>query len=89
METKTRQTKGGWLTKADYRAMEKILLRSLSNTQKKTLQKLNPFRSERNALIRCLAQRGVPQVLLSKVSRLSWIQIFRIVHKLKGGDHDH
>jgi hypothetical protein len=66
--------------------MEKILLRSLSNTQKKTLEKLNPYRIERNALIRRLAQRGVPLVLLARVSGISWPQIFRIVRRVKGGD---
>jgi len=46
------------LTRGNYRIIEKIFLKSLSNSKKKTLQKLNPFRSERDALIRCLARRG-------------------------------
>lgn len=75
------------LIKEDYQVKEKIFLRYLSNAQRKTLQKFNPFRTERNALIRCLARRGVTQVLLSKVSGLSPVQIFRIVHNTKkGGD---
>lgn len=69
------------LTKEDHRVMEKTLLRSLLNNERKTVQKLNPFRFERNRLIRRLAQRGVSQLLLSRISGLSETQIFRIAHK--------
>lgn len=78
----------GQLTKDECLKKEKIFLKSLSNTKKKILQKLNPFRRERNALIQDLARRGVPQILLSRVSGLSPMQIFRIVHNTKKGGDD-
>jgi hypothetical protein len=67
------------LTKGDYLEMEKIFLKSLSPTKKRTLRKLNPYRKERNLLIRKLAGRGVPTSLLAKVSGISPIQIYRIL----------
>jgi len=69
----------GGLRKDDYLAMEKIFLNSLSLKQRNTLRKLNPYRAERNSLIRKLILRGVPVSLLARAAGMSWIQIYRIV----------
>jgi len=68
-----------FLTREDYKIMEGIFLKSLSAREKKTLQKLNPFRRERNDLIRQFSGRGVRQSLLAHVSGISTAQIGRIV----------
>lgn len=73
------------LTKNEILKRERIFLRSLSPSIRKTIYKLNPFRKERNREIRALFDRGVSKCLLSRASGLSWIQIFRIVNK-KGGE---
>jgi hypothetical protein len=69
------------MLKRDYLEMEKIFLNSLSVEQRKGMRKLNPYRTERNSLICKLGKKGVPISLLARTSGLSWIQIFRIVHK--------
>jgi hypothetical protein len=76
------------LTRDDYSKMKEIFLKSLSPSKRKRLQKLNPYRRDRNELIRALWGRGVPQCLLSRVSGLSPVQIFRIVHNTKKGGDD-
>jgi hypothetical protein len=68
-----------FLTREDYKIMEGIFLKSLSAREKKTLQKLNPFRRDRNDLIRQFSRRGVRQSLLAHVSGISTAQIGRIV----------
>ena len=73
----------GQLTKKECLEKELIFKKSLSPTKKRILRKLWPFRRDRNRLICALARRGVSQWLLSRVSGLGPLQIFRIIRQGK------
>jgi hypothetical protein len=57
---------------------KEILLESLTEEQKKTIQRNNPFVVERNILIRQLYNRGVAIPLLVEISGISRSAIHRI-----------
>ena len=54
-----------------HKRAEKILLRFLTFRQRDMIRIENPFRSERNKLIRLLRKKGVSRVLLERISGLS------------------
>jgi hypothetical protein len=72
----------GQLTKAELEKRERLFSRSLSSSIRKKIFKLNPYVTERNRAIRDLAAKGVSFPLIARGSRLSIVQISRIV---KGG----
>ena len=69
------------LRRGDYLKMEELFVESLSKKERKVLQKLWPFKIERNELIRDFSRRGVPGCLLQRVCGLSWVQVFRILKR--------
>jgi|GEM_PF-2681055 len=58
------------------------VLASLTLEQVKTLQKDNPFRSERNQLIRDLRRRGVAHGVIAEISGLAVTQEKNIAGKM-------
>jgi hypothetical protein len=64
-----------------YRRAQNILFHSLTRREEMTLRKENPFRKERNDLIRRLRAKGCSYGLLSKVSGLGLTQIYIILKK--------
>jgi hypothetical protein len=60
---------------------KKMFIQRLSPGQEETLKKFNPFRGERDRLIRLLRNQGVSRVLLSKVSGLCGTSIHNILNK--------
>jgi len=60
---------------------KKMFIQRLSPGQEETLKKINPFRGERDRLIRLLRSQGVSRVLLSKASGLCGTSIHNILNK--------
>jgi hypothetical protein len=58
---------------------QKMLKRSLSAAQRRTLQKIYPFHEERDELIRFLRSQGITYILLARVSGLGKTWVWQIV----------
>ena len=56
-----------------------LLMRSLTPAQREALNKFNPFRDERDELIRSLRKRGAGPTLLARVSGFSRTSIHKIL----------
>jgi hypothetical protein len=69
-----------------YETSKKILLGSLSARQRQMLRKENPFRRERDKLLRSIRQRGASYTLISKVSGLGRTRVYEILRR--GGEKD-
>lgn len=73
---------------ADLSPDARAVLKTLSDGEKQTIQKGNPFRSDREALIRDLRSKGVKINVLCELSGFSRSTMFRITNGLKY-DRDH
>lgn len=64
----------------EYSIKAQMVIDALSEDELKQIQKVNPFRFERNAKIKELCERGVEQIIVSEISGLSKNSIARIRH---------
>ncbi|RJP82778.1 MAG: hypothetical protein C4522_02730 [Desulfobacteraceae bacterium] len=60
------------------------VLKQLSEKQKKTLRRNNPFKTDRNELLCELRSRGVFPNVLSEITGLSRVSIWKIVRDYSG-----
>jgi len=54
---------------------------SLSKSQQEAIHRNNPFRCDRNEIIRDLKKRKIKVRILTEISGLSWTQILRITKR--------
>ena len=69
-----------------FESSKKILLASLSARQREMLKKENPFRRERDKLLRNIRKRGASYTLISLASGLGRTRVYEILKK--GGEID-
>jgi len=70
---------GKGLTQSEYDLRERVFMQSLSRRCRQVLAKNYPYKKDRNRLLKDIWEKGVPWVLLAKVSGLSMSQIARII----------
>ncbi len=66
----------------------KLLLESLTEEERKTLRRENPFKQERNSLILALRNRGVPGNVIGRASGMSEQAVLRIASKGQDGSEN-